>query len=284
MVGQTFYPPGDVLRVILGETVPGASFTVGELRLPRAVPGGARRRCASASAASPSRRCCATRWPAPTSSASAPARAPPPSSRIVVLGLGEADGLADRDRRRARRPRCSSTCSPTSDGVVGTRLILIGIGIAAMLDSVIAYVIVRAAPWDLQAAMRWLTGSLNGATWDAGAAGRWRRSCVFGPLLLGQARNLDRAAARRRLGRGARRPGRAHPAARDRRRRRPDRLRDRRRRADRVRRLPRRADRGPDRRRRRLADGAVRAGRRAARAGRRPRRAVRASAPATRSA
>ena len=37
MVGQTFYPPGDVLRVILGDTVPGASFTVGELRLPRTV-------------------------------------------------------------------------------------------------------------------------------------------------------------------------------------------------------------------------------------------------------
>ena len=37
MVGQTFYPPGDVLRVILGEDVPGASFTVGRLRLPRAV-------------------------------------------------------------------------------------------------------------------------------------------------------------------------------------------------------------------------------------------------------
>ena len=37
MVGQTFYPPGEVLRVILGETCPGASFTVGELRLPRAV-------------------------------------------------------------------------------------------------------------------------------------------------------------------------------------------------------------------------------------------------------
>ena len=38
------------------------------------------------------------------------------------------------------------------------------LGIAAMLDSVVAYVIVRAASWDLQTAMRWLTGSLNGAS------------------------------------------------------------------------------------------------------------------------
>ena len=35
-----------------------------------------------------------------------------------------------------------------------------------MLDSVVAYVLVRAAAWDLQTAMRWLTGSLNSATWD----------------------------------------------------------------------------------------------------------------------
>jgi CPA2 family monovalent cation:H+ antiporter-2 len=31
MVGNSFYGPGEVIRVILGETVPGASFTVGEL-------------------------------------------------------------------------------------------------------------------------------------------------------------------------------------------------------------------------------------------------------------
>ncbi len=29
MAGQTFYPPRDVIRVVLGEQVPGASFTVG---------------------------------------------------------------------------------------------------------------------------------------------------------------------------------------------------------------------------------------------------------------
>src|SRR5690606_9493520 len=47
-------------------------------------------------------------------------------------------------------------------GVAGTRLILIGIGIAAMLDSVTSYLLSTAAPWDLQETMRWLTGSLDG--------------------------------------------------------------------------------------------------------------------------
>jgi iron complex transport system permease protein len=36
MVGQTFYTPAEVWGVITGHQVPGASFTVGELRLPRA--------------------------------------------------------------------------------------------------------------------------------------------------------------------------------------------------------------------------------------------------------
>src|SRR5690625_7257200 len=36
MIGETFYSLQDVLAVVMGETVPGASFTVGALRLPRA--------------------------------------------------------------------------------------------------------------------------------------------------------------------------------------------------------------------------------------------------------
>ena len=76
------------------------------------------------------------------------------------------------------------------DGVAGTRLILIGIGIAAMLDSVVAYVIVRAASWDLQVAMRWLTGSLNNATWDH-VLPLALAVLVAAPLLLWQARSLE---------------------------------------------------------------------------------------------
>ena len=36
MFGESFYGPSEVWRVIAGERVPGASFTVGTLRLPRA--------------------------------------------------------------------------------------------------------------------------------------------------------------------------------------------------------------------------------------------------------
>ena len=145
MVGQTFYPPGDVLRVILGEDVPGASFTVGRLRLPRAVLAVARRARASGSAASRSRRCCATRWPAPTSSASrsgaSAAAAVRDRRRCPSSGTG---GVGPRHRRRASASRCVIYLLSFKDGVAGTRLILIGIGIAAMLNSVTAYVLSEA--------------------------------------------------------------------------------------------------------------------------------------------
>ena len=97
-------------------------------------------------------------------------------------------------------------------GVVGTRLILIGIGIAAMLDSVVAYVIVRAASWDLQTAMRWLTGSLNGATWGQ-VLPLALAAVVCVPVLLAQSAQSRRDAARRRGGRRARRTRRTDPHA-----------------------------------------------------------------------
>ncbi len=43
------------------------------------------------------------------------------------------------------------------------RLILIGIGIQAMLDAVISYLMLISAQQDISAALRWLSGSLNGS-------------------------------------------------------------------------------------------------------------------------
>ena len=76
------------------------------------------------------------------------------------------------------------------DGVAGTRLILIGIGIAAMLDSVTAYVLSQAGRWDLQEAMRWLTGSLNGTDWGQVVPVLIALG-ILTPVLLSQSRNLS---------------------------------------------------------------------------------------------
>ncbi|MFD7859286.1 FecCD family ABC transporter permease [Streptomyces microflavus] len=188
MAGRTFYPPGDVLRVILGEQVPGASFTVGRLRLPRAalaLVAGFSFGLAGVTFQTMLRNPLASPDIIGISSGASAAAA----VAIVTLSLGEVQvsvlaiaaglGVALLVYSLAFR-----------GGVVGTRLILIGIGISAMLDSITSYVLSQAAEWDLQEAMRWLTGSLNGATWDQ-TVPALVAAAVLTPLLLGQARNLS---------------------------------------------------------------------------------------------
>jgi iron complex transport system permease protein len=189
MVGRTFYGPEEVLRVIAGQTVPGASFTVGVLRLPRAVLAvlaGFAFGLAGVTFQTMLRNTLA----APdiigiSSGASAGA-----VFAILVLKVSSATTASVTAIVVALATAGLIYLLAYKDGVVGTRLILIGIGISAILKSLVSYLIVRAAAWDLQVAMRWLTGSLNGATWSR-ALPLAVAIAVFTPLLLGQARNLD---------------------------------------------------------------------------------------------
>ncbi|MDL4775288.1 FecCD family ABC transporter permease [Actinomadura xylanilytica] len=188
MVGQTFYPPRDVVRVVLGEQVPGASFTVGGLRLPRAVlavTAGFAFGLAGVTFQTMLRNPLASPDIIGISSGASAAAA----IAIVSLSLGgtavsvfaivSALGVALLMYTLAFR-----------DGVAGTRLILIGIGISAILDSVTSYVLSQAAEWDLQEATRWLTGSLNGTTWKQ-ALPALVAVAVLTPVLLSLARDLS---------------------------------------------------------------------------------------------
>ncbi|GAB2587072.1 ABC transporter permease [Paractinoplanes abujensis] len=187
MVGETFYPLSDVFRVIAGETVPGASFTVGELRLPRATLAALAGFCFGLGGVT-FQTMLRNPLASPdvigiTSGASAAA-----AFAIVILGLSET-GVSAFAIAAGLGVAIIVYVLSFRDGVVGTRLILIGIGIAAMLDSATAYVLSQAAQWDLQQAVRWLTGSLNGATWDE-TVPVLIALLVLGPVLLAQARNL----------------------------------------------------------------------------------------------
>jgi len=51
-------------------------------------------------------------------------------------------------------------------GVSPYRLVLVGIGVAALLTSVIQYLLTRAEIFEAQRAVVWLTGSLNGRGWE----------------------------------------------------------------------------------------------------------------------
>ncbi|WP_413767976.1 FecCD family ABC transporter permease [Rhodococcus pyridinivorans] len=188
MFGRTFYPPADVLRVVLGQDVPGATFTVGRLRLPRAVLAVVAGICFGLGGitfqtmlrnplASPD-------IIGISSGASAAA-----AFAIIVLGLG-GTGVSVFAIVAGLAVALLIYGLSYRGGVAGTRLILIGIGIAAMLDSVTSYLLSTAATWDLQETMRWLTGSLNGATWGA-TVPVVVALLVLGPVLLVQTRNLS---------------------------------------------------------------------------------------------
>ncbi|MCW5714653.1 MAG: iron chelate uptake ABC transporter family permease subunit [Bauldia sp.] len=187
-VGQSVTPIGDVIRVIMGERVPGASFTVGTLRLPRATLSIVTGLCFGLGGVA-----FQTMLRNPLASpdiigisASASAAAvfaivilsltgPAVSAFAIAGGLGIAILIYLLSFR---------------EGVVGARIILIGIGLAAMLHSFIAYVLSRAAAWDYNDALRWLTGSVNGATWGE-VLPALAALVIFGGMLLGRSRALE---------------------------------------------------------------------------------------------
>ena len=71
-----------------------------------------------------------------------------------------------------------------------TRLILMGIGLAAALNAATSWIMVRANQWDMQAASRWLTGSLGSTTW-ADVPGLAVALLVAGGGLLALTRHVD---------------------------------------------------------------------------------------------
>jgi iron complex transport system permease protein len=188
VTGQSFTPPKDVIRVLLGDDVPGASFTVGQLRLPRAVlsvlaglsfglGGVAFQIMLRNPLASPD-------IIGISSGASAAAvfaivvlslKGPIVSVFAVTAGLGVALLVYALSFR---------------NGVAGTRLILVGIGVSAMLESFIAYILSSASSWNLQEAMRWLTGSVNGAQLNQ-ALPLLMALVIFGGLLISRGRDLE---------------------------------------------------------------------------------------------
>ena len=164
MVGNTFYGLDEVLPVIFGQTVPGASFTVGELRLPRAVLGilsGLAFGIAGVSFQTLLRNPLASPDIIGISNGAGAAAV----VGIVVLSLN-GPVVSALALVGALATAVVIYLLSNKGGFAGTRLILIGIGVAAMLQSVISYVLSRAANWDIQTAMQWLTGSLNNASWE----------------------------------------------------------------------------------------------------------------------
>lgn len=163
MLGDANYSPWEVLRVIVGDDVSGAEFVVERLRLPRAslallvglsfgLSGVTFQTLLRNPLASPD----IIGITEGASAAAAVAIITFALSGLTVSVVAVTAGLAVALVIYVLSYR---------QGVVGVRLILIGIGVAAMMQSIIAWQLESATNFQLAEALRWLTGSLNGALW-----------------------------------------------------------------------------------------------------------------------
>ncbi|MEC1177927.1 iron chelate uptake ABC transporter family permease subunit [Metasolibacillus meyeri] len=161
MLGNTIYPVRDVMRVLLGQDVQGASFAVGTIRLPRmlaavftgfafGVGGYIFQTMLRNPLANPN----VIGITAGSSAAAVFCIIVLQASNTVVSVASIVGGLAT--------VLVIYALAKGSSFAIG-RLILIGIGIQAMLNAFISYLMIIGNTHDIPSAMRWLSGSLNGA-------------------------------------------------------------------------------------------------------------------------
>ncbi|WP_237565427.1 FecCD family ABC transporter permease [Ornithinimicrobium cavernae] len=155
----------DFVRIVTGADIPGASYILLESKLPRAVAGTLAGLALGATGAtfqtmarnplaSPDVLGITLGCSAAAVSAAVLLDAPGGMVSLAALGGGAAVAVA------------LVVLSGTHPGAAPGRMILVGIALAAMLVSVIHWVLVRADIYQAHEAMVWLTGSLNGVTWS----------------------------------------------------------------------------------------------------------------------
>ncbi|WP_088103022.1 FecCD family ABC transporter permease [Halalkalibacter urbisdiaboli] len=159
MLGNTIYSVQDVVRVLLGEDVKGASFAVGTIRFPRMIAGvfagfafGVGGYIFQTMLRNPLANPNVIGITAGSSAAAVFCIIVLNASNMVVSITSVIGGLAT--------VVVIFLLSKGTSFSIG-RLILIGIGIQAMLNAVISYLLLISKHHDLPTAMRWLSGSLN---------------------------------------------------------------------------------------------------------------------------
>lgn len=188
MWGEIVYSPSEILRVIGGEQVPGASYSVGELRLPRATMG-LLAGLAFGAAGVTFQTMLRNQLASPDIIGISAGASAAGVIGIVIFGMSQSQ-VSILALIASLLVALAIYLLSYRDGFVGTRLILIGIGVAAMLHSVVTYALSQASTWDLPSATRWLTGSLNGATWER-TLPLVVTVCLLLPVMLSFGRSLD---------------------------------------------------------------------------------------------
>jgi iron-siderophore transport system permease protein len=165
-IGTGDYPlsPTDVIATLVGQGDPASAFIIETLRAPRVLTGllaGAAFGISGAIFQSVSRNPLGSPDVVGFTTGSAT------GALIVILALG---GTATQVGFGAVAGGVLSAAVvyllAHKNGVQGYRLVLVGIGVAAVLESINAYLITRATRDDAFAAAHWIVGSLNGRGWE----------------------------------------------------------------------------------------------------------------------
>lgn len=161
LLGNTIYPVMDVIRALSGEQIQGASFAVNTIRLPRMLAGlfagfafGIAGNTFQTMLRNPLANPNVIGITTGSSAAAVFCIVILHTSGAIVSIASVIAGLATVVLIYILSRRNSFSIG---------RLILIGIGIQAMLDALISYLLLVGAEQDIPAAFRWLSGSLNGS-------------------------------------------------------------------------------------------------------------------------
>ncbi|MFC7321462.1 FecCD family ABC transporter permease [Halobacillus campisalis] len=166
LLGNTIYPVQDVLRVLMGEQVSGASFAVGTLRLPRMLAGvlagfafGMAGNTFQTMLRNPLANPNVIGITSGSSAAAVFCIIVLQADNTVVSIAAMIGGLVT--------VLCLYffSLSKGKSFSIG-RVILVGIGIQAMLNATVSYLLLIGDEQDIPAALRWLSGSLNGIQMD----------------------------------------------------------------------------------------------------------------------
>lgn len=164
VLGKTPYPLQTVIRVLLGEDIDGAAFAVRTLKLPRMIAG----------------LFAGMAFGIAGSTFQTMLRNPLASPDIIGVTAGSSVAAVYGILILNLSGQAISISALVSGLLVtlliyflskkgsfsGGKLILIGIGVQAMLNSMVSYLLLRASQHDVPYAMRWLSGSLNGIRMD----------------------------------------------------------------------------------------------------------------------
>ncbi len=161
LLGDFTITVADFVRILRGEQIPGASYILLESKLPRAVLGTIVGLAFGVSGAIFQT---TLRNPLASPDVIGVSLGASAAAVFAIVSLDQTGGWV------SAAAVVGAVCVAVLVRIVaghgsGYRLVLVGVGLAAALSSMVQYLFTRADVYDAQLALRWLTGSVNRADW-----------------------------------------------------------------------------------------------------------------------